>query len=146
MIEYTLVPAGKGFEASSQSDRYSIAMQWFSLAATALDERGNAVASMHRSSWWRLNYRIETKNERYAFSSSAFNDTLLAKNANTTYLSHGSIEFYDSNGNRVTELSRNQSPPGSLNLKIHVVDHQLALILVSCLYYKTVMAAPGHAV
>ena len=146
MNEYTIVPTAKGFEVSGQEANYLVTMRMFSLSAKTVDNRGFQIASMKRSSWWKLNYQIEAENEIYTFSSSAFNDTLFAKNANEKYLSNGSTELYESNGIRITELSRNKSPLGSLSLRIHIQKHQQALILVSCLYYKTVIEAPGYAI
>ena len=106
-------------------------MRMFSLSAKTLDDRGIQVASMKRSSWWKLNYQIDLDKETYSFSSSAFNDTLFAINANEKYLSNGSTELYEANGTRITELSKNKSPLESVNLRIHIPKHQQAFILVS---------------
>ena len=146
MNEYTIIPIVKGFKVSSQESEYLVAMRMFSLSANIFDNRGFQIASMKRSSWWKLNYKIEAEKETYTFSSSTFNDTLFAKKANEKYLSNGSTELYELNGKRITELSRNKSPLGSLSLRIHIPKHQQALILVSCLYYKTVIEAPGYAI
>ena len=146
MNEYTIVPIVKGFKVSSQKSEYLVAMRMFSLSAKIFDNSGFQIASMKRTSWWKLNYKIEAEKEIYIFSSSAFNDTLFARNANEKYQSNGSTEMYESSGKRITELCKNKSPLGSLSLRVHIPKHQQALILISCLYYKTVIEAPGYAV
>ena len=146
MIEYTLLPALKGLEVFNNDDKYFVALKLFSLSAKAYDSNGFQIASMKRASWWRLNYKIEAEDEIYTFTSSALDGTLIATTTNEKYITNGTTEFYELNGKRITELSREESPLGSLNLKIYTDRHVQAFIIVSCLFYKTVIEAPGYAI
>ncbi len=145
MNEYTLVPTLKGIEVFNNEEKYFVALKMFSLSATMFDSNGAQIASMKRSSWWRMNFKIEAENEIYNYTSSALNGTLVATNANQKYVTNGSTDFYELNGRRITELTRKKSPLGSLSLKININEHHQALINLSCMYYKTVIAAPGYA-
>ncbi len=146
MKEYTLAPAVRGLKVFSDDESYFVALKMFSLSARTLDADGCQVASMKRISWWTLKYRIEAGDEVYSFASSALTGTLIATTSGERFVTNGTVDLYGANGKRVTELSRNKSPLGSLSLRIHSDRHIHAFILVSCLFYKTVINAPGYAV
>ena len=146
MKEYTLLPAVRGLEVVNDDEKYFVSLKMFSLSAKTFDSLGVQIASMKRSSWWRLNYKIEAEDEIYTFESSALDGTLIATSANEKFITNGTTEFYELKGKKITELSKRKLPLGSLNLKIHNDNHVQAFMIVSCLFYKTVIEAPGYAI
>lgn len=141
-----MIPSPGVIRFCDEESELIVKLKLFSLSAIMTDQNESRVASMKRSSWWRLNFLIHADQETYKFCSGSFDNTLLAETAKDKYMSMGSTNLFDSKGIMIAELTRNEVPSGTLTLKIAVSNHHKAFMFASCLYYKTVLAVPGYAI
>ena len=141
---YSMEPSGQSIRFRADHEEYVVRLKLFSLSATVMDATGSLVATMNRTSWWRLKFRIRGRHEQYLFSCSALDSALLVEGSGDKYTSMGSTGLFDAKAMPIAELSRDQSRPGALILDISISEHHEALMLVACLQYKTVLQAPGY--
>ena len=80
----------KGVQVLGESNDFSFKSKLFSHSSVLLDKNKQAVATLRRSSWWRMDFDLKANDKNYEFKQRFGNSRIIAKESE--------IEFYTTSG------------------------------------------------
>lgn len=119
-----------GVNITGTKNRLRYMCSIFSLSSRIIDEDGTVLACQKRTGWWRLKFHIETPAGRYRFYK-GFLNYYLEHESGVVFQTQGSIDFYDVNMRKVTELKLSRKFGKYWELDILTEEHKSALVLAS---------------
>jgi len=128
----------KGVQVLGESNDFSFKSKLFSHSSVLLDKNKQAVVTLRRSSWWRMDFDLKANDKNYEFKQRFGNSRILAKESE--------IEFYTTSGHDffIDGAAATLATPEGLTVKKYTIeilhtDHWLALLAATCLELQTSM-------
>ena len=142
-MNLTLVPILTGLEITNGEDKLIFANKLFSLFPVIKDESAVIFATLKRKGWLHLTFSLATPDGKYKLEQKWGESQLTLDRTDEILNTNSGLEFYTAHGVRVTEFQRAQALGSRYSLAVHKQDHALALIMTSCLFYKTTIESVG---
>lgn len=137
-MKFFIKSAFGGVHVRSEEGDYLFKSRLFSHSSVLLGENKKVVASLHRTSWWRMDFTLTTGQYSYQFKQRFSSSTLS--------LNDSELEFYTTSGHDFfigSEAATRIEPEGLTVKKYHVeilkTEHWLALLIATCLELQSSM-------
>lgn len=142
-MNFYLKPTLKGISVSDGNENYLYKSKLFSLSAVLEDEHGKVMASLKRSGWWHLSFKLWTEKESYKVEQKWGEVKVDSLSSEASFSTYMTIDFYGKYNKRVTNLSRAKKLGLMYKLSIEETEHYLALLMASCMLYKSSIEGQG---
>jgi len=127
-----------GVHVYNERHEYTFKSKLFSHSSMLLNKNKQAVATLRRSSWWRMNFNLATDDKNYEIRQRLTSSRLISKESD--------IEFYTTSGHdfSIDGTAATLITPEGLTVKKYTIEilkteHWLALLVATCLELQTSM-------
>ena len=144
-MKYQISPTLTQLEIRSDGETLIFKNNLFSLSSTLRDGNGNVIATLKRRNWWRLSFLLTTHNDVYDIVRKWGELSILSTSTGEQFKTNSSIELYTDKGIRVTKFIRVKNLSANYTLSIQTTTHVIALLMASCLLYKTNIELSGSS-
>ena len=126
----------RGIHVRGEKHNYSFKSKLFSHSCVLLDENKLALATLRRSSLWRMNFDLNAGDKNYELKQRFTSSRIISKECN--------IEFYTTSGHDffINDTAVTLIKPKGLTVKKYTIEilkteHYLALLAATCLELQT---------
>lgn len=121
----------------SQAGTLTFRSTIFSLSAVLSENGGHSIAELERTSWWKYKFDLKTSDGcRYKCYKKLGEFFIEGMNCDVLFHTQGTMDFYLNGSKRVTSLEATGQFKRSFSLTVNDADHEVALLIVSCLMYE----------
>jgi len=129
---FEIEPTLSGSKVNGNGTEYLFTTKLFSHSSLLLDKNSNIVASLSRSSWWRMNFNVTAGDNTYVLKQKVSETELIFNKFRTRFYTASGLEFYNKS-TMVTRLKNSRLMSQKMIIEIKEKDHWLALLAATCL-------------